>query len=257
MLSCSNSFRATPVPIPKPKPKPTPAAACTALTPAIIDRTHFTLTAKASAVNGATINGYSFTIKDKAGKVVYQSSTSTHATSFKTNTINIETVGTYVASMTTQTSLGTKTAPSCNASLTVVPPQVCIVRPELPANSPECKRCIGDNGIWYKDKQCIPDINHTKSAVNLTQSGDATKFTANPGDRIQYTLTINNTGKDQATQLATDQLGDLLEYSTLQDMENIIFGTILVMVVAYFYARSQQMSKEVRLIRHNVTVGTL
>ncbi len=39
--------------------------------------------------------------------------------------------------------------------------------------------------------------------------------------------------------------------------ENIIFGGLLMSIVVYFYARSRQMSKEVRLVRRDLNVGTL
>lgn len=39
--------------------------------------------------------------------------------------------------------------------------------------------------------------------------------------------------------------------------ENILFGTILLMLVTYFFARSRQMNKEVRLIRHDFNMGTI
>lgn len=39
--------------------------------------------------------------------------------------------------------------------------------------------------------------------------------------------------------------------------ENIIFGTVLLMVVTYFYARSRQMGKEVKLIRKEFNFGTI
>lgn len=39
--------------------------------------------------------------------------------------------------------------------------------------------------------------------------------------------------------------------------ENILFGGILLAVVAYFYARSRQLKQEVRLIRRNVNAGTV
>lgn len=39
--------------------------------------------------------------------------------------------------------------------------------------------------------------------------------------------------------------------------ENIVFGTIVLMVVTYFYARSRQMNKEVRLIRKEFNFGTI
>lgn len=39
--------------------------------------------------------------------------------------------------------------------------------------------------------------------------------------------------------------------------ENMMFGAALLAVVVYFWARSRQLGKEVRLIRHNVNVGTI
>lgn len=39
--------------------------------------------------------------------------------------------------------------------------------------------------------------------------------------------------------------------------ENILFGGILLAIVVYFYARSRQLSKEVRLIRRNISLGTI
>jgi hypothetical protein len=39
--------------------------------------------------------------------------------------------------------------------------------------------------------------------------------------------------------------------------ENIVFGTIVLVVVTYFYARSRQMNKEVKLIRKEFNFGTI
>jgi|GEM_PF-121592 len=39
--------------------------------------------------------------------------------------------------------------------------------------------------------------------------------------------------------------------------ENVIFATVLLMVVTYFYARSRQMNKEVRLIRKEFNAGVI
>ncbi len=38
---------------------------------------------------------------------------------------------------------------------------------------------------------------------------------------------------------------------------NVIFSSILVAVVSYFYLRTRQMKKEIRLIRHNINTGTI
>jgi hypothetical protein len=39
--------------------------------------------------------------------------------------------------------------------------------------------------------------------------------------------------------------------------ENVLFGLVLIMVVTYFYARSRQLSKEVRLIKKEFNSGTI
>lgn len=38
---------------------------------------------------------------------------------------------------------------------------------------------------------------------------------------------------------------------------NIIFSGILIAIVTYFYFRTRQMKKEIRLIRHNINTGTI
>ena len=39
--------------------------------------------------------------------------------------------------------------------------------------------------------------------------------------------------------------------------ENMIFAVVLLTVVTYFYARSRQLGREVRLIRRNLNTGTI
>jgi hypothetical protein len=39
--------------------------------------------------------------------------------------------------------------------------------------------------------------------------------------------------------------------------ENVLFGAALLMMVTYFYARSRQMNKEIKLIRHEFNSGTI
>jgi hypothetical protein len=39
--------------------------------------------------------------------------------------------------------------------------------------------------------------------------------------------------------------------------ENMLFAGIVLSVVVYFYARSRQMKKEVRLIRRDLNAGTI
>ena len=39
--------------------------------------------------------------------------------------------------------------------------------------------------------------------------------------------------------------------------ENMLFAGIIAAIVTFFYCRSRQLNKEVRIIRHNITAGTL
>lgn len=39
--------------------------------------------------------------------------------------------------------------------------------------------------------------------------------------------------------------------------ENIIFGSVLLAVVSYFFFRSRQIGKEVRVIRRDLNTGTI
>lgn len=342
MLACGNPVSAKP--LPPVKPAPTPTAVCSDLQIAVIDRTHFRLTGDAQVGGGATIGSYSFAVANSKNQNVYNATIASHALSASTSTFEIPAPGPYTASVSVATSVGTKSGGSCVRALTVAAPQMCALNPSLPANSPDCKACAGDSEIWYKDKSCTPNITHTKSAFNMTQNTDATKVVAQPGDLIKYTISVVNSGKAAATQDVVDELGDALEYSTVQDTgggaydssakalsflnttvtagatfqrsfvvqvlnqipstpqgttnpssfdcvmtnvygtttdikvncppekvveqtvtslpstgpgENIAFGTILVMVVTYFYARTRQMNKEVRLVRHDYNVGTI
>jgi len=342
MLACGNPVSAKPKP-PTP-PKPTPAAVCTNLQIAIIDRTHFRLTGSSLPSGGATISSYTFSVTNSKKQTVYSDKVASNALSARTPTFAVATAGKYTAAVSVATSVGVRTGGDCVRILTVAAPQMCALNPSLPANSPDCKPCAGDSTIWYKDKNCTPDITHKKSAFNITQNTDATKVVAQPGDLIKYTISVVNSGKAAATQNVVDQLTDVLEYSSVQDTgggaydsaakalsfnginvpagstfkrsfvvqvandipstpqgttnpesfdckmtnvfgtttdvkvncppekvveqtvstlpstgpgENIIFGTITLMAITYFYARSRQMNKEVRLVRHDYNVGTI
>jgi uncharacterized repeat protein (TIGR01451 family) len=185
-----------------------------------------------------------------------------------------------------------------------------------------------------------------KSSINLTQNIDATKVTAQAGDRIIFTMTAENSGKIDASLDFSENVTDTLEYATINDNggsattetngervlswgtmtlkpgekvtrsftvkvldeipatargtsdpssydcvmvntfgtsvsinvaceapkvleatieqlpstgpgENMVFAGILGSVVTFFYARSRQLSKEVRLIRKDFNSGTL
>ncbi len=189
-------------------------------------------------------------------------------------------------------------------------------------------------------------IELSKTTKNVSQGNiDAQRSVAQAGDRISFTITATNTGGSPGIVEFSDNLEDVLEYSTLIDdgggsfnaqtkvlswpnvslaagetasrtfavnvlqsipttpqgqsepssyncvienvfgtasvsvpvscappkvienivtelpktgpTENIIFGAVLLAVVSYFYFRSRQLGKEVRLIRRDLNVGTI
>jgi uncharacterized repeat protein (TIGR01451 family) len=189
------------------------------------------------------------------------------------------------------------------------------------------------------------NIKQTKEAVNVSQGlVKASTVTAQAGDQIRYTLTVENTGGTASTVKLEDNLTDVLEYSTLIDKgggtfndssktltwpsisldpsgkqsrtfvvklldtipvtsrgqsdpasydcsminvfgnditvkvncttpkeiesvveqlpktgptENMIFAGAVLAIVTYFYARTRQVNKEVRLIRRDLNAGTI
>lgn len=186
----------------------------------------------------------------------------------------------------------------------------------------------------------------SKTATNITQGNvSASTVAAKENDRISFTISVKNTGQQQATATLEDYLEDTLEYSKLVDngggtfnetkkilswpsvklapgetqsrtfaiqmlagipttptgqsekasydclmvnafgptditipvtcappkviekvttelpktgpTENMIFAGIVLAVVTYFFFRSKQMNKEVRLIRRDLNAGTI
>ncbi len=295
------------------KPK-VPTTACTSMgAPIQIDRTHYNFTAVADAKNGAAVSGYIFTIRkaDKNGAVVATKTIVTSALSAESGSIELKDAGTYYASITVKTSLGDRGGDNCATSVVVTPPE---------------------------------EVVESKTATNLTQGGDASKKTADAGDRIQYTITVSNPGTVPANASFVEQLDDVLEYSTIQDNgggtfdtankslswnsvklaagetqtrtfivalpatipttaqgssepssydcimsntfgnnvqipvqcsvpkiveqttkelpstgpnENIAFGTVLLVIVTFFWARSRQLGKEIRLVRKDFSASTI
>lgn len=187
-------------------------------------------------------------------------------------------------------------------------------------------------------------ITKTVTATNLSQSGAPATTTAQPLDKIAYTIKAVNTGTTSATIPFSVHLSDVLEYATLIDAggatydsttatlswqqtqlaagksqertfvvqlfselpatatgqsnpasydctlavsfgtrsstpvacppakatesiinqlpttslaTNIIFGGTLLAIVTYFYVRTRQLKKEIRIIRHNINTGII
>ncbi len=332
-----------------PPPPPTPEAACNGLTIHQINRTRYRLNATASVKNGASISSYDFVVNDAAGKQAAAAQVKTNTGSAQAE-ITLPKDGNYTALVTVQTSLGPRGGGSCQQPLTVSPEPRCPVNNSIVESNPKCKPCPSDSTIWYQDATCKPDFKATKKVKNTTQNiEDANGTTAKPGDKLTYTLRVENTGKDSGDYTMKENIGDVLEYAnileadggtlekdsagnttgiltwkseklapakiitktiivqvkeqipaspqnvgnpesyncvmtnglgtttnvsvecppakvvenTIQQLpstgpgENMVFGGLLIMAVTYFYARSRQLNKEVRLVRREFATGAI
>lgn len=322
-----------------------PNAACVEVRAEIINRTTVSLGGKSSTANGAKIEKYVFVVKNAAGKqikrvVVKSSKRNVTADSF------ILKEGQYVVTLKVHTSAGVKTDDDCAKSFTVVRQEVCPYNPSLPPNSPDCQPCPDNPEIWIKDEKCSADVINSKRVTNMSQGNvNASSVVARAGDRLSYTLTVQNKGLLSQNITIRENLEDVLEYSELIDAgggtydkntktlswpvinlkggskesrtivvklfdaipttntgtsnqdsydcrmvntfgnsldvdvdcatekevvekvvkelpqtgprENMIFAGVLLAVVVYFYTRSRQLGKEVRLIRHGLNTGTI
>lgn len=197
-----------------PPPVKHPAAACTSLTIAPLSRTEVRLNAAASATDGATISGYTYTIKNASGAVV-----STQRTAATTAQVTLPKDGTYTASVTANTSVGDTTSGGCTASFAISPEPRCALNPALVQSSPDCKACENDRTLWYHDTKCTSVFAMTKTVSNITQNiADANNRTAQPGDQLQYTLSVKNTGNTTGTYALADSLSDVSEYADIVDL---------------------------------------
>lgn len=303
----------------------------------------YQLSATASTQYGATVTGYIYTIKKDGKTVLTQKVNSTKLTD--AYSYSQKTQGDYTVELTVITSLGNRTGPDCVKTFSIPAPKMCPQNPKLLESSPECQPCPGDPTLWIKDSKCAASVVNTKSANNSTQGVDATKTTAKAGDKVVYTLVIQNAGKAEADVSPSENLTDVAEYAQVIDLgggtynaetktlswpsfklapgksqtrmftvqvadtipamgtgvsdrtsydcrmdntfgnivsigvdcpvqkqvveqtvaelphtgprENMIFAGVVFAVVAYFYARSRQMKKEVRLIRRDLNAGTI
>lgn len=339
--SCTATFSTA-----TPPPPPTPVAECSGLKAIVANRVIVSLGGSAAASGGATIRGYTFTVKNASGAVVKTLQVTSSATNVTADSFELTSPGSYTAQLVAQTSVGDKTAPACQTSFTIVEKSVCQYNPSLPPSSPDCQPCPGDPTIWIKDARCKSDVITYKSSTNMTQGNvDASTVISKASDKISYTLTIENKGLTAQTVTMNENLVDVLEYANLVDQgggtydqatktlswpsvslaagqkqsrtialqimdkvpvtntgtsngdsydckmvntfgntvaaevecapekviveqvvgelphtgprENMIFAVVLLSVVVYFYARSRQLGKEVRLIRRNLNTGTI
>ncbi len=212
-LNCGN-----PVYVVPPPPVKQPAAACTLLSVTPLSRNNIRMNAKATASDGATISGYTYVIKDSKGVVMLnQRVTSAQTESSLENKLLRD--GTYTVQVTTSTSLGEKSGADCAKTFTVSPEPRCVLNTALVESDSECKPCLSDDKLWHKDPKCIATFTLTKKVRNITQSlPDANNTQAKPGDQLQYTLQVTNTGKAQGTYTMTDTVADVLEYATITNI---------------------------------------
>jgi uncharacterized repeat protein (TIGR01451 family) len=208
-LNCGN-----PVYVVPPPPVKKPVAACTSLAIISLNRTTVRLNAKASSADGATISGYTYTVKNAKGALVFNQRTTADTLDYKASSD-----GAYTAQVTANTSLGDRTDTNCIKAFTVSPEPRCVLNSGLTESSADCKPCPNDKTLWYKDAKCTAKFQLSKSVRNITQSlADANNTQAKPGDQLQYTLSVKNTGNAPGSYTMTDTVADILEYATIVNM---------------------------------------
>jgi fimbrial isopeptide formation D2 family protein len=206
-----------------PPPPPQPSAACTNLIVTPLSRTKFSFKGSASVKNGATISGYTYTLKDSGGATITTQQVKSTA-SESSYTYDFQKDGKYTAAVSVTTSEGEKTAAACQKSLTVSPEPRCPLNPDLVQTSPDCKPCENNPNIWYKDKDCTSSFEVSKTVKNVTTGNDANNSTVGTGERLEYTLTAKNTGNTTGAYTIEDNLADVLEYADVVDLGG---GTLL------------------------------
>lgn len=117
------------------QPKPEAKFECKALDVTKVDRTRFTFTARAEATN-ATIQSYTFTVKNSAGATVDTNTVNTSANSAVYN-FNQSTAGTYTVSVIVKTDKGsTSVKDNCTKQITVDAQPVVQGKTTLPDTGP-------------------------------------------------------------------------------------------------------------------------
>lgn len=98
------------------------------------------------------------------------------------------------------------------------PPQPCPYDSELALSSDQCKPCSES----LSSTDTVACIQYSKTASDITQGlSDANGKTANPGDKIVYTLTAYNSGKATVNNFVMqDDLSYVLDYANLNSDDN-------------------------------------
>ena len=202
-----------------------PTVLCKNIDATLTNRTVVSLAGSAQATNGATIKKYTFIVKDSSGNEVKRVEVISSKSSVTADSFELNTVGTYRVELIVGSSLGDiRSNDNCVDSFTINKQEVCAVNPALPEDSPECQPCPGNPSLWIKDEQCAAEILNTKSAINKSLDGvSATKSVARAGDKIEYSLTVENRGLIAKKTTIRESLNDVLQYATLIDGGNGTF----------------------------------
>lgn len=196
----------------------TPTAVCTNVGVTIANRTQAYFTGAASVSGGATISSYTFIVRNAAGIEVTRTVVPSSSLTAATSAIDIPGAGNYTVQLVVQTSLGDKSDAACSKPFTIVKPEVCQYNPSLPVGSPDCQPCPDNPNVWIKDEKCVATIINTKTATNMTQGMvEASTVTARAGDKVSYTITMENKGLVSESVTMQEDLADVLEYATLVD----------------------------------------
>lgn len=204
----------------------TPTATCSSVAATITNRSQAYFTGNAMVSGGAAIRSYTFIVKNKLGVEVKRTVVASNAMTASTSAIDIPAAGDYSVQLIVQTSLGERTnTESCVKHFVIAPPEVCQYNPTLPPDSPDCQPCPDNPDIWIKDERCTSTIINTKTATNMTRGNvSASSVTAQGGDKLTYTITIQNKGLVSETVTMQEDLTDVLEYATLIDLGGATFN---------------------------------
>ena len=215
---CNASFKVA-VPL-------TPTVVCKNIDATITNRTVVSLAGSAQATNGAIIKKYTFIVRNASGNEIKRVEVVSNKLSVTADSFELNIVGTYRVELVIGSSLGDiSNNDNCVDSFTISKQEVCAVNPALPKDSPECQPCPDNPSLWIKDEQCAAEILNTKSAINMSLDGVlATKAAARAGDKIEYSLTVENRGLIAKKTTIRESLNDVLQYATLIDGGNGTFN---------------------------------
>lgn len=223
-------------------PGPKPTVACTNLTGdkrTGVKSVSVRFTGAYSANLPNIVNGLTFNFGD--GRSIRHNGTVID----HTYTNNTGAPITYTATLTVNSTVGDKTAPACQTTITVVPEDCtnnpnrpecippCPYNPAIKSNDPNCKEpkcpnnpnlkpddpkcvCIDDPKLTADDPKCTTP-GRQKKARNVTQnlSPEQTLTTkVHASDVIEYSLITTNTNTvEKKKYLVEDYIGDILDYA--------------------------------------------